>query len=96
MGRRALSLTMTQMFAHGPSHRHICRKQKHFTVFVGRLTPEQKAAWRPALNEEHSAWRWFKLEEAQQRADLHPVAALALQTQPHRQAVVAAVLAGLS
>ena len=79
-----------------PARLHMCRQQKHYTIFVGRLTPEQRAAWRPVLNEEHSAWRWFKLEEAQQRADLHPVAALALQAQPHRQTVVAAVLAGQS
>ena len=73
-------------------HDSWCRQQKHYTVFVGCLTAEAKAAWRPQLNEEHSAWRWFPLAEAQQRSDLHPVVALLLQSPQHSAQVAAAVL----
>lgn len=74
------------------SHR---RQQKRYTVFVARVRPEDRAAWRPQLNEEHSAWRWFPLAELQStNAQLHPVVALALQTDPHRATVVAAVTGG--
>lgn len=61
-------------------------------MFVCRLTPEDRAAWRPQLNEEHSAWRWFPLAELQAaNAPLHPVVDLALNADPHRAAVVAVV-----
>jgi hypothetical protein len=43
-----------------------CRRgkqdQKHYTVFLAAMTPEAKAAYKPKLNEEHSAWQWFPLE----------------------------------
>lgn len=66
---------------------------------MAQLKPEDKAAWQPQLNEEHSAWRWFKLSElssgsaAQNAAAvaLHPVVELALRSEPHRQVVLAAL-----
>lgn len=61
-------------------------------MFVAKLEPQAKAAWRPNLNEEHSAWRWFRLADLQAaNAPLHPVVALALQADPYRQTVLAAV-----
>lgn len=66
--------------------------QKHYTVFVARVTPEDHAVWRPQLNEEHSAWRWFSLAElGSANVPLHPVVALALHTDPYRAVVLAAV-----
>lgn len=73
------------------------RLQKHYTVFIARINPTDKASWQPRLNEEHSAWRWFPLAAVAQgtaNPPLHPVVALALQTPPHRQAVLAAVGTG--
>ena len=32
---------------------------KHYTVFVCELTAASAGAFRPRLNKEHSAWRWF-------------------------------------
>lgn len=62
---------------------------------MATLEPQVRAGWRPRLNEEHSAWRWFKLPDLLAANDaqvqLHPVVALALQAAPHRQAVLAAV-----
>jgi len=54
------------------------RQQKHFTVFLARLTPEERASYAPTLNEEHSQWRWFALADAKTRDDLHPVVTLLL------------------
>lgn len=63
-------------------------------MFVCRLKPEDRAAWRPELNEEHSAWRWFPLAQLQAaNVQLHPVVELALQG-PARGTVVAAVTGG--
>ncbi|KAI3435953.1 hypothetical protein D9Q98_002011 [Chlorella vulgaris] len=77
------------------------RGQKHYTVFVGRVRPEDRAAWVPQLNEEHSAWRWLNVGELakpgggggnqNEAVQLHPVVDLALHTQPYRQTVLAAV-----
>lgn len=73
------------------------RGQKHYTVFVARLAPEDRASWRPQLNEEHSAWRWFPLAEllaANSAVPLHPVVELALLEPLHRQQVLAAIGGG--
>lgn len=43
------------------SARQARRGQKHYTVLVAHISPEDRAAWSPQLNEEHSAWRWFSL-----------------------------------
>ncbi|KAL4458616.1 hypothetical protein ABPG75_013481 [Micractinium tetrahymenae] len=71
------------------------RGQKHYTVFVARIGPEDRASWQPQLNEEHSDWRWFRVAELQAaNPPLHPVVALALQASPHREAVLAAIAGG--
>lgn len=60
-------------------------------MFVARLAPEARATWRPQLNEEHSAWRWFPLAQLTAgNAPLHPVVELAF-SQPLRQQVLAAM-----
>lgn len=70
------------------------RNQKHYTVFVAAMTPEAKAAFVPRLNKEHSAWRWFPLQEAMAQLDLHPVVNLVLGQQGPHSAQVAAALQG--
>ncbi len=63
-------------------------------VFIARINREDKAAWKPFLNREHREWRWFKLDEAAARQDLHPILLAALQAEPFKQAVVEAVISG--
>ena len=61
-------------------------------MFVARVSPEDRAAWRPQLNEEHSAWRWFPLRDLTAgNAALHPVVELAVMHDPYRAQVLAAV-----
>lgn len=48
------------------------RGQKHYTVFVAEVSPAVRAAWSPALNREHSSFRWWPLGGARNAA-LHPV-----------------------
>ena len=48
------------------------RLQKHYTVFLCALQGS-KEAFVPQLNEEHSEWRWFQIEELRARTDVHPV-----------------------
>ena len=48
------------------------RLQKHYTVFLCALQGS-KEAYVPQLNEEHSEWRWFPIEELRARTDVHPV-----------------------
>lgn len=68
------------------------RGQKHYVVFVARISPEVRASWQPHLNEEHSAWRWFPLAELTAgNTLLHPVVELALMHDPWRRPVLAAV-----
>jgi hypothetical protein len=47
-------------------HDVCCRRgkhdQKHYTVYLAAVTPEAKAAYKPKLNEEHSAWQWIPLK----------------------------------
>lgn len=47
--------------------------QKHYTVYVAKLSPQVRESYVPTLNEEHRQWRWFPLGEAAVRPDLHPV-----------------------
>ncbi|KAL6768337.1 hypothetical protein F751_6547 [Auxenochlorella protothecoides] len=35
------------------------RGQKHFTVFIATLLPEDRQAWTPVLNHEHSEFQWY-------------------------------------
>jgi hypothetical protein len=76
-------------------------------VFVVGITPEQRAAWQPQLNEEHSAWRWFKVSQLALAAgdqaaavenaaavELHPVVDLALRAEPYKAIVLAAAGSG--
>lgn len=65
------------------------KDDKHYTVFLCAVTDEVKKAFVPALNYEHSAWRWFSLEEAFMRLDLHPVVERIFR-KTHRQQVLAA------
>lgn len=60
--------------------------KKHYTVFIGRMTPETKQSFAPQLNHEHSQWRWFELDDALKRDDLHPVVKLMFSS-THRQQV---------
>ena len=66
------------------------RLEKHYTVFVCEVEPALRAAWTPALNEEHVESRWFSVAAVADSAEigvsrgppapLHPVvAALVLQ-----------------
>jgi hypothetical protein len=54
-----------------------CRRgksdQKHYTVFICTLTAQDKAAFKPQLNHEHSKWIWWPLDKAKSRKDLHPI-----------------------
>ncbi len=64
------------------------RLQKHFTVFVAEVSPETKAAWKPTLNEEHTAWEWSPLDTIHSREDsLHPVVKLVLLVEPNKSQV---------
>ena len=72
------------------------RGQKHYTVFVAAVPPAARAAFTPALNEEHSAWRWAPLAEAVGRGDLHPVVDRVLNRQPHQATVLGIAAAGRS
>ena len=47
--------------------------EKHYTVFVCSMAAKDKAGWEPQLNHEHFKWRWFPLEKAYTRSDLHPI-----------------------
>ena len=68
------------------------RDEKHYTVFLARLTPKAKAAWRPQLNEEHSAWRWMPLAAADAaNTPLHPVVKKLLKPGQSRQTVLTAM-----
>lgn len=49
------------------------REQKHYTVFVCRITSNARDSWTPVLNEEHSEWKWFPASELRVRRDMHPV-----------------------
>ena len=61
-------------------------------VFVAGISPEERASWRPHLNEEHSAWRWFPVAQLLAgNTQLHPVVELALLHDPWRSQVLAAV-----
>ena len=61
-------------------------------VFVAGISPEERASWRPHLNEEHSAWRWFPVAQLLAgNTQLHPVVELALLHDPWRRPVLAAV-----
>jgi 8-oxo-dGTP pyrophosphatase MutT (NUDIX family) len=76
------------------------RGQKHYTVYVARISPQDRDAWAPSLNEEHSEWRWFRMAEVaapgvaslqNSGVQLHPVVDLALRSQPYRSTVLAAI-----
>ncbi|KAK9811905.1 hypothetical protein WJX72_012201 [[Myrmecia] bisecta] len=63
--------------------------KKHYTVFIVEVTPEDKAAYVPHLNEEHSAYQWMEVTAAMQRDDMHPVVTSLLHEQAHRPALAA-------
>ncbi len=71
-----------------------CRRgkngQKHYTVFIGRMTAAAKAGYQPQLNKEHSSWKWFQLDDALQLPNLHPVVELMFSDE-HKQQVAAAM-----
>jgi 8-oxo-dGTP pyrophosphatase MutT (NUDIX family) len=67
------------------------RQQKHYTVYLAELSPETKAAWKPELNEEHTAFYWVPLDTLHLKEDLHPVVKLLLLEEPTRAQVMAAL-----
>ena len=52
---------MTELY-HNADCRRGKQDRKHYTVYLAAVTPEAKAAYKPKLNEEHSAWQWFPLK----------------------------------
>lgn len=64
--------------------------KKHYTVFIGRLTTGARRSFQPQLNEEHSQWKWFKLDDALQLPNLHPVVQL-MFSDAYKQQVVSAM-----
>ena len=71
-----------------------CRRgkhgRKHYTVFIGKLSPDVKSSFQPRLNNEHSQWKWFELTDAMRQSNLHPVVEL-MFADPHKQQLVKAV-----
>ena len=67
------------------------RKQKHYTVFVAALSPEDKAAFQPQLNHEHSEARWFRVSEllGEDAPALHPVVTQLLQGSERKELAAA-------
>lgn len=64
------------LLARGPAApRRRGKGTKVYTVFIAQLMPEQRAAYTPVLNHEHSEWRWFPLEtlHSLHHDELHPV-----------------------
>ena len=49
------------------------KKQKQYTVFVCQIDAAAKAAFKPALNEEHREARWWPLGGLPPAFKLHPV-----------------------
>ncbi|GIM15874.1 hypothetical protein Vretimale_18556 [Volvox reticuliferus] len=45
-------------------HRRGKSLQKHYTVFLVSVPGADRAAYRPALNGEHTEWRWLDLRHA--------------------------------
>lgn len=70
-----------------------CRRgknnEKFYTVFLAVVSPDAKEKYAPLLNEEHSAWKWFPLDEAIKKKDLHPVVEKAFKKK-HRGMVLKA------
>ena len=58
------------------------------------MTADAKDTWAPLLNEEHSAWKWFPLQDAFKRKDLHPVVARAFKNKHRAQVLGAAAAPG--
>ena len=49
------------------------RLDKLFTVFVVRISTEEKKNFIPVLNDEHEEYRWWKFDEISSSPDLHSV-----------------------
>lgn len=65
------------------------KNEKQYTVYLYSVMEEDKNAYVPLLNAEHSLWQWFPLQEAFKRTDLHPVVEKVFRKQ-YRQQVIAA------
>ena len=50
------------------------------------MAPNAKQSFVPQLNHEHRDWRWFQLDDALKRKDLHPVVKL-MFSETHQQQV---------
>jgi hypothetical protein len=49
------------------------KKQKHYTVFICEITAEDKATFKPKLNNEHREYRWWPMHALPVPTQLHPV-----------------------
>lgn len=60
-----------------------CRRGKHnqkeFKLFLGAVSAEVRAGFRPVLSSESLTWGWYTLKDLLQRGDLHPVVEVALR-----------------
>ena len=56
------------------------------------MTQAAKQSFEPHLNFEHKQWKWFALDEALQRKDLHPVVKI-MFSDAHREQLTAAMSA---
>lgn len=70
--------------------------QKHYTVFLCSITPEEKAVWEPtiAMNEEHTAYKWVSTAEVtliSNAKELHPVVKKVFELPEHKATVLKAV-----
>ena len=55
-GLYSLSATCLVLTSHGASRRGK-HQQKHYTVYVASVSEEERAAYVPELNHEHSEWK---------------------------------------
>lgn len=55
----------------------VCRRGKHndklFKVFLGSVSAETRASFKPVLSDESLDWGWYPLHELPSRTDMHPV-----------------------
>ncbi len=54
------------------------------------MSKSSKGGFQPQLNEEHSQWKWFQLDDALQLPNLHPVVEI-MFSDAHKQQVVTAM-----
>ena len=71
-----------------PCHRRGKSDQKHYTVFICTLTAQDKAAFKPQLNHEHSKSRWVPIAEANSKNDLHPIVSKLFSSSANLETVV--------